>query len=170
VATPELVVPASTLRTPDGGPPATSPESIVVPALHGASRDDWWDDTVRALAGRGAVQAMARELALQAQCVRDESGPNGRRLVLQVERDSLRQPGQIERLRAALEAHLGSATALEVEAGPVSDSPAMREARRAERRQQEAEALIHNDPVVRALLTEFRSARIVPGSIKPIPN
>ena len=36
------------------------------------------------------------------------------------------------------------------------------------RRQQEAEQLIHDDPLVRDMLAQFKTARIVPGSIKPL--
>jgi DNA polymerase III subunit gamma/tau len=36
-----------------------------------------------------------------------------------------------------------------------------------ERRQQEAERIIQNDPLVQDLLAQFPGARIVPGSIKP---
>jgi DNA polymerase-3 subunit gamma/tau len=150
--------------------PVASAGPIVVGAAGGRALDDWWDDTVHALASRGSVQALVRELAMQSQCVASHVDDRGRRLVLRVERDSLRQPGQVERLRMALAAHLGEAVAIDAEPGAVDDTPALREARRAEQRQQEAEALIHNDPVVRAVLAEFKSARIVPGSIRPIPN
>lgn len=150
--------------------PGASVGPILVGAAGGRVLDDWWDDTVRVLASRGAVQALARELAMQSQCVSQQVDGRGRRLVLRVERDSLRQPGQVERLRTALAAHLGETVTIDAESGPVDDTPALREARRVEQRQQEAEALIHNDPVVRAVLAEFKSARIVPGSIRPIPN
>jgi hypothetical protein len=56
---------------------------------------------------------------------------------------------------------------LEVVAGTPLDSPARREAVERERRQQEAERIIHNDPLVRELMGQFETARIVPGSIKP---
>ncbi|MCU0773070.1 MAG: DNA polymerase III subunit gamma/tau [Ideonella sp.] len=161
--------PARSTETPNV-PPVASAGPIVVGAPVGRALDDWWDEIVRALASRGAVQALARELAMQSQCVAEHIEGRGRRLVLRVERDSLRQPGQIERLRTALAAHLGETITIDAEPGPVDDTPALREARRVEQRQQEAEALIHNDPVVRAVLAEFKSARIVPGSIRPIQN
>jgi DNA polymerase-3 subunit gamma/tau len=160
--------PARSTDAPDV--PGASVEPILFGTAGGRALDDWWDDTVRVLASRGAVQALARELAMQSQCVAGQVDGRGRRLVLRVERDSLRQPGQIERLRTALAAHLGETVTIDAEPGPVDDTPALREARRVEQRQQEAESLIHNDPVVRAVLAEFKSARIVPGSIRPIPN
>ena len=39
--------------------------------------------------------------------------------------------------------------------------------RDARRRQAEAEQIIHNDPLVQALMAQYKTARIVPGSIKP---
>jgi DNA polymerase-3 subunit gamma/tau len=43
----------------------------------------------------------------------------------------------------------------------------LRAAAEAERRQIEAEQIIHNDPLVQALMAQYKTARIVPGSIKP---
>ena len=37
-----------------------------------------------------------------------------------------------------------------------------------EQRQARAEEAIHSDPLVRELMNQFKSARIVPGSIKPV--
>jgi DNA polymerase-3 subunit gamma/tau len=51
--------------------------------------------------------------------------------------------------------------------GVPGDSPARREAEAAARRQREAEAIIHDDPLVQAMLAQFSTARIVPGSIRP---
>ena len=47
---------------------------------------------------------------------------------------------------------------------PIPD--AMRATLERERRQVQAEALMHGDPVVQQLLAQFEGARIVPGSIK----
>ena len=69
----------------------------------------------------------------------------------------------------ALAAELGEAAAAGARvAGVPGDSPARREAAERERRQREAEAAIRDDPLVRDLLAQFKSARIVPGSIKPV--
>ena len=56
---------------------------------------------------------------------------------------------------------------LEVEAGSADDSPARRDAAERARRQAEAEQIIHDDPLVRALMAQYKTARIVPGSVKP---
>jgi len=54
-----------------------------------------------------------------------------------------------------------------VEAGVAEDSPQMRASAERERRQREAEQIIHNDPLVQALMAQYKTARIVPGSVKP---
>jgi DNA-binding YbaB/EbfC family protein len=99
---------------------------------------------VAQLVESGAVAALVRELALQSECVSLEDGE--RRVVLRVERESLRHPGHAERLQAALAAALGHAVQLEVESGAVDDTPARREAAERARRQREAEALFGAGP------------------------
>jgi DNA polymerase-3 subunit gamma/tau len=84
-----------------------------------------------------------------------------------VERESLRSPAQRETLQVALAAVLGEPVRLVVEPGVASDSPALREAAERARRQSEAEKIIQDDPFVQSMLEQFKSARIVPGSIKP---
>ena len=44
---------------------------------------------------------------------------------------------------------------------------ALREAAKRARRQEAAEKIIHDDPLVRALMQQYSTARIVPGSVKP---
>lgn len=123
---------------------------------------DFWQATVQQLVEREAVTALVRELALQAQLVGRDEG----HWMLRVERESLNQPASRERLRAALQA-AGHAVDLSVEVGPVTDSPARRNAQAAAQRQQAAEQIILNDPFVQQMQRDF-GAKIVPGSIKPI--
>jgi DNA polymerase-3 subunit gamma/tau len=126
-----------------------------------------WVALVAMLNQRQAISALARELAMQSQLVEQQDGaqPLWR---LRVERESLRAPALVDKLRGALAEALGIAPLkLEVEAGSVSDSPAKRDAAERERRQREAEDVIRNDPLVQEMLAQFPSARIVPGSIKP---
>ncbi|MBE0550712.1 MAG: DNA polymerase III subunit gamma/tau, partial [Rubrivivax sp.] len=87
---------------------------------------------------------------------------------LVVERETLRTPALRDKLAAVLAAELGQAIVLELESGVPDDTPARREAAARQRRQTVAEEAIRNDPVVRELMTQFKSARIVPGSIKPV--
>jgi DNA polymerase-3 subunit gamma/tau len=153
--------PATTAAAPL--PAASQAAAVLVPTALG----ERWQSLVAMLVERQAISALARELAMQAQLIEQHDGaqPLWR---LRVERESLRAIALVEKLRAALAETLGIAPLrLEVEAGAVSDSPARRDAAERERRQREAEAIIHNDPLVQEMLAQFPSARIVPGSIKP---
>lgn len=123
---------------------------------------DVWAELVQTLMAAEAVTALVRELALQSQLVE-----RGERVwTLRIERESLNMSGSRERLQAALAAH-GHEIELQVQLGPVTDSPARRQAERARARQRAAEALIEQDPLVQAMMRDF-DAKIVPGSIKPI--
>ena len=87
-----------------------------------------------------------------------------------VERESLRAPTPCATsCAAALAAELGQPLQLELRSRRARRTrPSRREAAERERRQRQAEAAIRNDPLVRELMTQFKTARIVPGSIKPI--
>jgi DNA polymerase-3 subunit gamma/tau len=147
--------------------------AVTVPAVAAAvplqptPLGDRWQSIVASLNERQAISALVRELAMQAQLVEQLDGaqPLWR---LRVERESLRAPALVDKLRAALaEALQIEPLRLEAEAGGISDSPALRDAAERERRQAEAEAIIRNDPLVQEVLAQFATARIVPGSIKP---
>jgi DNA polymerase-3 subunit gamma/tau len=142
------------------------PAASTAPAPEGFQRSplgDRWELHVRTLLEQGSITAMARELALQAECI----AIDGTRWQLRVERESLRAPAQRERLQAALREAVGEAVTLQVDLGATIDTPARREAAERERRQQNAERIIHDDPLVQALLHQYSTARIVPGSVKP---
>jgi DNA polymerase III subunit gamma/tau len=111
---------------------------------------------------------LSRELALQAQCVALVATPTATRLRLRVEREPLRAAGPVDKLNAALAQWLGHAVSIEVEAGAVDDSLALQIMRRREARQREAEATIHNDPLVLQILAQFPGAQVVPGSVRPV--
>ena len=49
-----------------------------------------------------------------------------------------------------------------------SRSAASRAAEARRQRQARAEQEIHDDPLVKALLAQYKTARIVPGSVKPL--
>jgi DNA polymerase-3 subunit gamma/tau len=121
-----------------------------------------WHATVQQLIAQDAITALVRELALQSQLV----ARDGDHWLLRIERESLNQPNTRERLRAALEV-AGHAKQISVELGVVVDTPARRNAAAAAQRQQQAEAIVMNDPYVQTLLRDF-GAKIVPGSIKPV--
>jgi DNA polymerase-3 subunit gamma/tau len=129
-----------------------------------------WAALVRQLVQAGSVQALTRELALSAglQRIDDSTQPPTWHLV--AERETLRNPALQDKLTLALTDALGHPVQLAVAAGVPDDSPARRDAAERQRRQAEAEAIIHGDPVVQQLLGQFKTARIVPGSIKPLSN
>ena len=133
-----------------------------VPTVVTTPDGDFWQVTVQQLVEREAITALVRELALQAQLVARDEG----HWMLRVERESLNQAASRDRLRAALQA-AGHLVELSVEVGPITDSPARRNAVAAAERQQAAEQIILNDPFVQQMQRDF-GAKIVPGSIKPI--
>ncbi len=125
---------------------------------------DLWSDTVNKLVATEAVAALTRELALQSQlCAR-----SGEVWQLRVERESLSQSAAREKLQLALQTALeDGAIQISVEIGPVTDSPARRNAAALAERQRVAEEMIHADPFVQDMIRNW-GAKIVPGSIKPI--
>jgi DNA polymerase-3 subunit gamma/tau len=150
--------------------PAKVPATVAAAAREGLPEGaeralgDRWAEIVGRLIEAGAIGALTRELAVQAQCIAVENDL----WRLKVERESLRAPAHAGKLQAALATLLGApALRLEVEAGVAADSPALREAAERARRQSEAEKIIQDDPFVQSMLEQFKSARIVPGSIKP---
>jgi hypothetical protein len=87
---------------------------------------------------------------------------------LRVERENLRAPALREKLQAAVAEALRMPVRLELEAGVAVDTPAERAAEARRQRQARAEQEIHDDPLVKALLAQYKTARIVPGSVKPL--
>ena len=146
--------------------PATSPTaapSLETPA--DAQLGQLWSDTVNQLVATEVVAALTRELALQSQLC----GHSGGVWQLRVERESLNQSATREKLQLALQTALGhDALTVSVEIGPVTDSPARRNAAALAERQRVAEETIQSDPFVQDMIRDW-GAKIVPGSIKPIP-
>jgi DNA polymerase-3 subunit gamma/tau len=160
---------AAVLResTPRVAPVVLRPAVAEVAPLLLTGLGERWAGIVAMLDQRQLVTALARELAFQAELIEQHDGaaPLWR---LRVERESLRAQPLREKLQSALAEALGIATLrLELEPGTVQDTPAKRLAAERQRRQLEAEQTIHNDPLVQDMLAQFKTARIVPGSIKP---
>jgi DNA polymerase-3 subunit gamma/tau len=126
-----------------------------------------WAGLVRGLVDGGSISAFARELAMQAQCIALDEQAATVVCRLRVERETLRAAAPCEKLQAALGDALQRAVRLEVEPGATEDSPAKRDAAERARRQAQAEQIIHDDPLVQALMAQYKTARIVPGSVKP---
>ncbi|MEY4908486.1 MAG: hypothetical protein RL260_2204, partial [Pseudomonadota bacterium] len=127
-----------------------------------------WTALFTHLTAQGNLNGLVRELAWQAQCLALDEQATPKRVVLRVERESLRQQGHRDRLQAALSELLSDAVTLEVVAGPVTDSAARRDGARRVQAQNDAEAVITGDPMVVELLARYPAARIVPGSIRPV--
>ncbi|MGZ5185885.1 MAG: DNA polymerase III subunit gamma/tau [Caldimonas sp.] len=129
---------------------------------------DRWAELVEGLVAAGSIAAMVRELAMQAECTAIFEAGAETVWRLRVERENLRAPALRDRLQAALVEAVQRPARLEIEAGPAGDTPAARAAEERQRRQAEAEQVIHDDPLVKALLAQYKTARIVPGSVKPL--
>ncbi len=173
VAEPEFE-PAAVVARPQPAPPiqalASRPSGLApLVELQTTALGDQWSALMRPLAASGAVLAMVRELAWQAELTAVSPADGGGRCwQLRVERDSLRNLSLASKLAAALGSALGETAQLEVLAGTAQDSLSRRDALARDTAQREAEQLIEHDPVVRALMAQFSTARIVPGSIKPL--
>jgi len=127
-----------------------------------------WADLVLRMADAGSISALVRELAWQAELLDIDASTQPPTWRLAVERDSLRTDALRDKLGLALQAELGQPLQLLLDNAVPQDSPARRDAAEREQRQQQAETAIRNDPLVVDLLSQFKGARIVPGSIKPL--
>jgi DNA polymerase-3 subunit gamma/tau len=169
VARPAVAAPASPAvpvapQPPRAAEPAPPPFKAAPEVPRDAALADRWDQLVKALIGQGSIAALVLQLGQQSGLRAIE----GSRWFLTVPSEPLRNPTLGERLAGAISAHLGEPVTLELEAGTPTDSPAQRDAAERARRQAAAEATIQQDPVVLELMQQFRTARLVPGSIKPV--
>jgi DNA polymerase III subunit gamma/tau len=162
-------VPDVSVASPPSPEPVPQPRAAGAPVriFEPTELGDRWNQTVMVMTERGSIGAMVRELAMQSQCilVDDQAQPELWRLRL--DRESLRAPVHRDKLQVALADHLGHAVSLDLVAGEAQDSPAQRATAERDRRQFAAEQIIHNDPLVLQLMAQYKTARIVPGSIKP---
>ena len=170
--TPALAAPVAApepLRVAEPTPVMQDPAEVALPSQAASPQTaDRWDALVRSLCEQGSVTALLREAAMQAglQGIDDSRTPPVWHL--RVEREPLRSAVLADKLAAVIGTAVGHAVQIQFEAGAPADSPARRDAAERQHRQAQAEEIIHNDPVVRELLSQFKTARIVPGSIKPV--
>ncbi len=143
------------------GAPTSRTEQRIAPVEPDAVHDAWVA-VVQQLLDAEAIMALTKELAVQSQCV--EQG--AQHLTLRVEQASLKSDAARDKLQAAFAA-LGRSEVLTVELGPVVDSWSKRNQAKIAARQQAAEDLIVNDPLVIELQAQW-GAKIVPGSIKAL--
>jgi DNA polymerase-3 subunit gamma/tau len=146
---------AASLRTQ-----AHTPSTTHATALLSTPMGDFWFETVHSLVQADVISALNRELALQSELVARE----GDVWRLRTERQTLNQASTRERLTQALRA-VGFEVTLQVETALATDTPALRLAAQAAAAQQEAEAIILNDPFVQRMMREF-GGKIVPGTLK----
>ncbi|HLL11601.1 MAG TPA: DNA polymerase III subunit gamma/tau, partial [Rubrivivax sp.] len=173
---PRITLPAAVSK-PAAAPPAPQPAAPVPPVAATLPADpvanalgDRWHAAAKLLLSRGLVSGLAETLAMHSglQQVDDSTVPP--RWTLRVEREMLRTPALRDKLQSALAQALDQAVNIELEAGVPDDSPHKRDTAERARRQAAAVAAIETDPVVRDLLSQYATARIVPGSIKPVES
>jgi DNA polymerase-3 subunit gamma/tau len=146
---------ASSAPAPQAQARSTAPPA---PAAKG---DDAWHARVAQL----NLGGMARQLANHCAVVREDDG----QVVLRLEpaSEQLRTQRSEKALEQALGEALGREVRLTIEVGKVeSETPAARDAREADERQQAAEKSIASDPHVQALREAF-GAEVEPGSVRP---
>ena len=157
---------ARSVREPDTALLAAALAADAV-ALVPSPLGERWAVLVRQMIDANSIGALVRELAMQSQCLAFDESTGAVDCRLRVEREMLRAPAHADKLQAALALTLGREVRLALEPGVAEDSPARREAAERARRQAQAEQIIHDDPLVQALMAQYKTARIVPGSVKP---
>jgi len=79
-------------------------------------------------------------------------------------------PDPVQAIKWHLVSKAGGATDPLLDDFVQKQTPAVRDAAERDRRQAEAERVINEDPLVLALMAQYKTARIVPGSVKPQPG
>jgi len=169
---PEFVAEADD-RADDGAaqPRAARQGGLMPPPLQSFERTELgtrWYALISQCAAAGALIAMVRALAMQSELVGCDSAGDPQVWRLRVGLETLRNPALAEKLALVLRNQTGHNITLAVEAGEAQDCPLKRDAAEADRRQRAAVDSIQADPTVLALLAQFQTARILPGSIKPL--
>ena len=159
----EPTAPAAEFDEPELSPVAAVPVGPAA-ALQPTPEGEAW----AALFAELNIAAMARTLGMQGQCLKLERGPAAWQIQLRVSGEALRMPPGPAKLEAALTEHAGVPVSLQIEVGPVSDSPALREAEAKAQRQAAAEAAVQASPELAALKRHFETTRVVPGTVRPV--
>jgi len=127
-----------------------------------------WYALINQCAAAGKLVAMVRALAMQSELVHCDPAGTPPTWRLRVALETLRNPALADKLGAILRELTGTDLQLAVEIGEPQDTPLKRDAAEADRRQRAAIDEIQSDATVRALLAQFQTARILPGSVKPL--
>jgi DNA polymerase-3 subunit gamma/tau len=160
------------LQPEDGDEPAALPrapsQQVAPPQFERTELGTRWYQLISQCAEAGKLVAMVRALAMQSEllaCDADGDTPTWR---LRVSLETLRNPALADKLGAILRELTGQNLQLAVEMGDAQDTPLKRDGAEADRRQRAAIDEIQSDATVRALLAQFQTARILPGSVKPL--
>jgi DNA polymerase-3 subunit gamma/tau len=156
---------------PAAAPRAAAPAFAPPPALAPFERTELgtrWYALINRCAEAGKLIAMVRALAMQSELVDCAAGGEAPAWRLRVGLETLRNPALADKLAAILRELTGEDVRLVVEMGDPQDTPLKRDAAEADRRQRAAIDEIQSDATVRALLAQFQTARILPGSVKPL--
>ena len=156
---------AGATRASDARPIAqrTTGASASAAAVGGGGSGDWNE-----LVGKLSVTGAARQLARNAELRSQADGLY--ELVVPKSLAHLAEKMYVDKLKSALEQHLGRSVRLQVTAGEAAGrSVAAREASDREVRQQEAERAVHGDRFVQDLVTLF-DGKVLGSSIKAGPK
>ena len=124
-----------------------------------------WPTVSRSL----AVSGLAKQFVQQAQLVACEDAGRTVNCRFRVTIPALTETAIIAKAQDALATYFGKPCRIETEVGEAATMTAAAEdADAATKAQEEAERVIHSDPVVQSVLKEFSGATIVPGSIRPV--
>ncbi len=146
------------VQTQPQSAPAQQPASTPAPIQF----DDNWTGLVEAMNLRGMVKQLAVNCTLQ------EKSATVVKLILNKENEQLLNSIMQSKLEEALCSSLQQKLKLQIELGEQQvESPAQTTARSQVERQQSAEVIIQQDPMVQALKESF-NAEIVPNSVKPV--
>jgi DNA polymerase-3 subunit gamma/tau len=149
------------VAAPASIPERPAPAAVVATgAGRGQALGEWAD-----LVGRLKLVGMAKQLAHHCELVREAEDMIELRLA--PAHKHLADKGPQERLRTAVEEHLGRSVRLKIDvAEPLGQTPAQRSEIDRQNRLAEAAQSIDADPFVRELVDDL-GARVVPDSIKP---
>ena len=168
VAIPVRVQSTPSERTEQRTERATVNSALAPAELVPTPEGDHWFAIVQRMLASDAITALVRELALQSQLVarsgHADDGANAQEWLLRIERESLNQGSNRDKLQLALES-VGHNVRLSVEIGPASDTPAKRMTAATAEKQRMAQDIITQDAYVQQMMRDF-GAKVVPGSIK----
>ncbi len=142
--------------------PAAAPVAVSNEPQVAVQFDGNWAGLVDSLNLRGMVKQLAVNCTLQ------EKSASEMKLTLSKQNEQLLNPAMQKKLEEALCSCLQQKLKLHIELGEQQvESPAKTTERNHAERQQTAEDIIHQDPMVQALKDNF-NAEVVPNSVKPI--